>query len=243
MIDTVEQSTGRVERSKFWRAVSASWLAIRLIIAAIVLVLIIKPEWPTFGDPDSRINHMVGLRQFDFANFWLNAVGQKRGDALANNHAWLDEEARSQVVIDFVQKSGTIRQKTRQLNQLYADPAISDPDAASADLQAEIAQLREEITDLQSLAEPILQDQVSTVLLDMGFGASGTVFPPVSAHVTPLPAILIISPRDQIVQQKAVPMKSNILPPEREELEAEIFGELDLSAYVTDIGGLGFTHP
>lgn len=234
------ESTQTKPDSRFWQIASTLWLVLRLLIAAIVLVLLIKPEWPAFGDPDSQINHKVGLRQFDFTNFWLSTVVQKRGDALANNHAWLDEETRSQIVIDFVQKSGTIRHKTRQLNQLYADPTISDPDAASADLQAEIAQLRTEITDLQSLAEPILQDQVSAVLLDFGFGASGVVFPPVSAHVTPLPAILIVSPRDEIFQQKAVPMKSNILPPERAELEAEIFDDLNLSAYVTDIGGLGF---
>lgn len=224
---------------RFRRLLSVVWLAIRLIIAAIILVLLIKPEWPAFGDPEIQINQKVGLRQFDFVSFWIQTVAQKRGDALAHHHAWLEEEARSQIVVEFVAKSGAIRLKTNQLNRVYADPEISDPDAESADLQAEIATLRAEISDLQKLAEPILQDQVSTVLDDFGFATSGIVFPPVSAHVTPLPAILIISPRDQIVQQKSVPMRSNILPPERAELEAEIFNDLNLSAYVTNIGGLG----
>ncbi|MFT5195779.1 MAG: hypothetical protein ACI9EW_002451 [Cellvibrionaceae bacterium] len=227
-------------RGKFRRLFAAVWLAVRLIVAAIVLVLIIKPEWPTFGEVDTQISHRVGLRQFDFPSFWVKTVVQKRGDALANHHAWFDKETRSQIVIDFVQKSGEIRQLTNQLNRVYSDPEIIDPDAVSADLQAEISQLRSEISDLQTLAEPILQDQVSTVLHDMGFGGSGVVFPPVAAHVTPLPAILIVSPRDQIVQQKAVPMKSGILSPERAQLEASVFNDLGLSAYVTDIGGLGF---
>lgn len=211
----------------------------QLLLLSILFIVVIRPEWPAFGDPEVQIDQQVGLRQFNFPSFWTSAVLKKRGDALANQHAWLDEAEQKQVVLDFVQKSGEIRQKTIELSRVFADPNVADPDTASAQLQAEIAQLRAEITDLQSLAEPILQDQVSTVLSDWGFGVSGTVFPPVAAHVTPLPAVLIISHRNRIQQIKAVPLTSGILPPERAILEADIYNKMDLSAYVTNIGGLG----
>ncbi|MEM9776218.1 MAG: hypothetical protein AAF902_16695 [Chloroflexota bacterium] len=224
---------------RWWNIVRKIFRAIWLLLLAILFVVVIRPEWPAFGDPEVQIDQQVGLRQFNFPSFWTSAVIKKRGDSLANQHAWLDEAEQKQVVLDFVQKSGEIRQKTIQLSRVFADPNVADPDAASAELQAEIAQLRAESTDLQSLAEPILQDQVSTVLSDLGFGVSNTVFPPVAAHVTPLPAVLIISHRNRIQQIKAVPLTSGILPPERAILEANIYDDMDLSAYVTNIGGLG----
>ncbi|MEM8857673.1 MAG: hypothetical protein AAGD96_05100, partial [Chloroflexota bacterium] len=235
----MQQQNDSPDTPLFARIVRRITRALWLTVLAILFVVLIRPEWPAFGDHEVQIDHKVGLRQFNFVNFWANAVIKKRGDALANQHAWLTEAEQKQVVLDFVEKSGEIRRKTIELSRVFADPNIVDPNAASAELQAEIAQLRSEITDLQSLAEPILQDQVSVVLSDLGFGAASTVFPPVAAHVTPLPAVLIISHRNRIQQIKAVPLRSGILSPERVELEASIYHDLDLSAYVTNIGGLG----
>ena len=237
---SANESENSAREGKTKGVISKIWYIFRVLIVAVVLVLISKPEWPAYGETETQILNGVGLRQFDFVNFWINTVVQKRSDAIANKHGELTAEEQSQVVRDFVQKSGEIRRLTNQLKWVFADPEETDPDTASAELQAQIAQLRAEITDLQSLAEPILQNQVSTVLSDLGFGGAGVVFPPVSAHVTPLPAVLIVSNRDEIVQVKAVPMRSGILPPERTALEANIMRDPELSAYVTDIGGLGF---
>ncbi len=230
-----ELKTGRVRRT-----IGVLWYGLRVLIVGLLVIVLVKPEWPAYGDPDTQTLQLVGLRQFDFVNFWIQTVAKKRGDALADQHGALSESDRSQVVRDFVEKSGEIRRKTIELNRVFADPAVADPNAVSAELQTEINQLRSELTELQTLAEPILQEQVRDVLNDLGFGAGSVVFPPVSAHVTPLPAILIVSPRDRIEQVDAVPIQNGILPPDRAELEQEIMQDLQLSAYVTDIGGLGF---
>lgn len=215
------------------------WSLLKLLLAGLLVLLLSAPAWPRFGDQEFQILSRVGLRQFDFVTWWIETVVEKRGDALSNTHRFISDPDRQEIVLQFVAQTGEIRQLEWELNRLYADASIEDPAAATAQLQAEIEGKRAALADLQSLAEPILQEQISEVLLDFGFGSAGEIFPPVSAHVTPLPAILIVSPRDRIDQLESVPLRSGLLPPERAALEGSIYGDLDLSAYVTDIGGLG----
>ncbi len=49
-----------------------------------------------------------------------------------------------------------------QLNRIYADPAITDKEAASAHLRTEMDALYQRQKQLSPLAESILQEQVST---------------------------------------------------------------------------------
>jgi hypothetical protein len=58
-------------------------------------------------------------------------------------------------------------------------------------------------------------------------------------HMTPLPLVLIVSPREEIRQLYNVPLEHGLSIPTREELEDDVWRELDRSALVVPIGGLG----
>ena len=84
-----------------------------------------------------------------------------------------------------------------------------------------------------------MQQQVGQILIDEGFAALGQAWPPVLMHVTPLPSVLIVSPRDRIEKEYQVNLVTGLSTPVKEEMEAAVFNDLDLSALVVPIGGIG----
>lgn len=216
------------------------WL--KLLLVGLVCLLLFTREWPPFGDEFYKISQLVGQRQFDFLSWEVNAFATKASAILANNDAYLDEPTRKQIVLDYLDLIQQSQQIEGQINQIYVDPAVQDPDAATAVFQKNLAHIRAQLTNLQPLAEAILQDQVATVLAEEDFGILGQAWPPVMMQMTPLPSLLIVSPRDRIERIYGVSLVHGLSTPEMVELETAVFEELNLSALVVPIGGLG-TYP
>jgi hypothetical protein len=89
------------------------------------------------------------------------------------------------------------------------------------------------------MAEAILEDQVSAVLRSGGFGPLISVFPPVRGLFTPLPYILVVSPRDKIQSAYQQQLKTGLTAAQQEEIENQVMQAFpDYSGYTTGIGGL-----
>ena len=56
---------------RFRRVIRAIWYGLRVLIVILLIILFTKPEWPAYGEQRTQILRSVGLRQFDFVNFWL----------------------------------------------------------------------------------------------------------------------------------------------------------------------------
>ena len=216
------------------------WL--KLLLVGALCLLTFTREWPPFGDQIYQITRLVGQRQFDFLSWELTAILAKAEAVLANNDAFLDEEDRKQTVLDFLALIQQSQQIEGQINQIYSDHNVQNPDAATAVLQAELAQVRHELTALQPVAEAIVQDQVGAILVDEQFGVLGQAWPPVMMQMTPLPSLLIVSPRDRIERIHGVSLVHGLSTPEMDDLETAVFEQLNLSAIVVPLGGLG-TYP
>lgn len=214
----------------------------KLIVLGILFILTVGPEWPAFGDEAHRLNGLIKLRQFDFLVWELNAIGSKGEAALASGHPYLSETTRHDIALDFLEQLRAIRQLEVKITRFYIDPAVANPDAGTAALQAELAQERAALTQIQPYVEAIVQDQVAAVLADEGFQVLGQAWPPVMMHVTSLPHLLIVSPRDHIERRYGIPLVNGLTTPEKEALETAVFEELNLSALVVPLGGLG-TYP
>jgi hypothetical protein len=150
----------------------------------------------------------------------------------------MDEEARHDFFLDYLELVAEIQQLDREIALIYTDPSIVDADEASAKLRVRLAELRVEQRYQQPLAEAILQEQVASVLVDEGFGRLGQEFPPVSARFTPLPAFLVVSPRDRIENIFSLGLEHGLDTAERDAIETRIDTEHNVSSMVTDIGGL-----
>lgn len=217
------------------------WLtAGKLIILFLAFILVAAPEWPAFQEEEHRLNGLVGLRHFDFVRWGMGAMQSKVSEGVGNGHRYLGEETRQEVVLAYLEWVGRTRALRNEITNIYADALVEDPDLQSQELQAELASARLEMERLQPLAEAVLQEQVSTVLAEEGFDVFGAVWPPVAMHMTPLPQVLIVSPREEIRQIHNLPLTPGLTVPEQEQLETQIFDDLDRSALVVPIGGLGF---
>lgn len=213
--------------------------SLKHLIWGLIFVLLVAPEWPAFGDEAYQLNTLVGLRQFDFLVWETQAVAAKVEAMLTRDHIYLEEPSRQQITLDYLSLVQDVMQIEQQIEQIYIDPNINNPDEASADLQAKLAQKQQEMTSIQPFAEAIVQDQVADVLRGERFAILEQTWPPVMMHMTLLPTILMVSPRDRIERTYGIPLVHGLSIPEREALETAVFNNLNLSALVVPIGGLG----
>jgi hypothetical protein len=214
-------------------------VAIKLLFVVLLFVLVAAPEWPAFAGERYRLDTFIQMRQFDFVSWELNALATKLAGSLAGGHSYLDDARSKEFVLSYLELLREVHDLEREIETIYANPDIIDPAPAVSAIEAEIAPKRETLATRQPLVEEILQNQVASILVEEGFGILNTAWPPVEMHVTPLPQILIVSPRDEIRQIHNVPLESGLETASKEELEEQIFSELDRSALVVPIGGLG----
>lgn len=180
---------------------------------------------------------IVSDYQFDYLGWELGALGAKASQVLWGVHPFLTEADRSDVVRAYFADLQLARQLDAQINALYSDPNIPDPDTAALDLRIERDQLRASLAERQSTAEAILEGQVATILVEEGFGAAGQLLPPIAMRFTRVPNLVVVSPRDKIEMQ--VSINVDALPVEQQiALEQAIEQRLDVSALVVPLGGI-----
>ena len=222
--------------NRFWQRFTSG---LKLVVPLFIFVVIIGPEWPAFQDERYKLERILGQRYFDFVVWETRALAAKAEAALTSGQEYLNDDVRKELVLEYLTLIGDIRDLESEVNAIFADPEVSDPTVVARDLQRQIDEKRAEARRLQPVAEQILQSQVAAVLIDEGFDIFGTVLPPVSAQLTPLPYILVVSPREEIQQIHNVPLQHGLRVPAHEEIETAILAEVDRSALVVPIGGLG----
>lgn len=179
----------------------------------------------------------VREHQFDYVGWELDALSAKLGAALFGLHPFMDEAARADYVRAYLADLARAQALDSEINAAFSDPAVADPQAATASLRAERDTLRADLRARQTLAESILEGQVSAVLVEQGFGLAGQVLPPVSMRFTQVPNLLVVSPRDEI--RFDVSINLDPLPVDQiAALEAEIEAARDVSALIVPLGGI-----
>jgi hypothetical protein len=151
----------------------------------------------------------------------------------------LSESAQRAAVLDYLALTEHAQRLESAINGFYTDPALVNPQQATADLQTQLDTLRQQLQAQQPQVEAIVQDQVAAVLAAEGLDIAGFVFPPVLMHMTPLPQMLIVSPRDRIAQVEYATLVPVLATQEKEEMESAVYERLDHAALVVPIGGLG----
>ena len=152
---------------------------------------------------------------------------------------YLPEETRRQTTLEYLKLIQQIQQSEASLNDIYADPNITDPNSASASLRQELDRLYARRARLAPLAESVLQEQVSTIVEEMGLSLAGQPVPPVLYHSTPLPMALIVSPRNTIRQDEDISLVPDLTLDQEVALEDKVDKNLDVSSLVVDVGGIG----
>lgn len=208
-------------------------------IIVAILLLLLAADAPPPEDFDMRLSSLVSGQHFDFVSWTFAALGQKVSAAIAAEPNYLPADSQKEIVIETFQLLERALQLEQEIDELFADPNVDEPNAASAAQAAELESTRAELAALQPLAEAILQEQISLVLSEEGFSPLGQVLPPVSFHITELPGMLIVSPRDHIERTASISLKPGLTDAdEAAVLEEQVASELDVSTLVVPLGGL-----
>jgi hypothetical protein len=212
---------------------------VSLALVILLGMFLLASSTLTPGDLTEKVRAFTRDKEFDFTNWVWNAMQVKLAQRTIAAERYLSEEERHKLVVDFLKVVLEIQIKEGQLNEIYADPNIADPQAASAELRAELETLHEQRNQSAPTAEAILESQISQVADELGLAYGGQAIPPVLYHSTPLPWALIVSPRDAIRQEEDINLVPDLTVDEHAALEEQVDEKLDVSSLVVGIGGIG----
>lgn len=217
-------------------------IALRAFLFSVLLIALLSMlvgDAPPPGDFDTHLASLVAGERFDFVAWTVQALGLKVSEAVAAEPNYLPASEQKQIVLDTFNLLDRALELEQQIDHLFADPSQPDPHAATRQLSDQLVQVRAQLADLQPLAEEVLQEQIGIVLSAEGFAPLGQVVPPVSFHITELPGLLIVSPRDRIERKAAISLRPGLSDAaEAERIEARVAEALDVSTLVVPLGGL-----
>jgi hypothetical protein len=220
----------------FSRILRGVEIAAYTIVFAILLSSGALPASPGFTE---RVRAYTRPLEFDFFDWTLDAFGVKLAQAALGSPFYFAEEARHNLVAEALELNGRIEQGEYQLEMIYTDPQVRDPEAASVELRVELNRLKARQAQLAPLAEAILQEQISAAVAELGLATAGQPIPPILFHVTPLPYNLIISQRDKIESLASISLLADLPVDQQAALEGRVDAGLNVSSLVVPVGGIG----
>lgn len=209
-----------------------------LKIAALCLLLA-SSSLPPAQTTEARSRNFTRAIEFDFAGWMLHSLQLKFFETALNAHSYTPVEMQRKEVEAYIQLIGQIFRQEGELNRIYADPNVSDPQAASVEVRSRLQSLYAARDKISPLAEGVLQTQINAVATEMGLTVGGQAIPPVLYRSISLPSVLIISPRNVIRQDAQIDLVPDLPLDRRVGLEDQVDQALDVSSLVVNLGGVG----
>ncbi len=218
------------------------WRLLRTIIVLGGVILLAAGSTQPPGSLSSYVHAITRPIEFDFGTWTLDAVIAKLSNWALSMDKFISEDQQSEFVLTYLAQVQKVNTLNRQVLLMYADPEITDPEAKSQSLRMERDAEQKILYSQAFLAESILQAQLMSVIESNGLDILGQVLPPSLYRISEIPYSLIISPRTQIAQVLDISLEPGLETEQMEKLENEIYADLDHSALVVPIGGIG-TYP
>ena len=208
---------------------------------AVILVILFaaKSDTPKFNSDTDRTRTYTRQIEFDYPNWVLNAAWIKIEQGTIGAPYSFTRGTNKQIIFEYLYTTQQLMQVENRIEQIFADPNITDKESATEFLRKQRDKLTERQTSLAPFAESILQSQLSEALAELGLTTIGQPLPQVLYHTTPTPRALIVSPRDQIVQIANISILPTLTLDDEIKLENEVAKSLDVSTLVVGIGGVG----
>ena len=143
----------------------------------------------------------------------------------------------------YVELSREIGRLSYEIDRAASVPEHEHDHDALARLHGELSRVRSERMAVRNEAEEFIEATVSATLSDLGLGAYGPVdYPPVDIRLDDPPSLVVTSPRHTISRGDEALVVPGLSVIEREGIEEALLAGSDLSALVSDIGGVA-TYP
>ena len=217
------------------KAIHFFYLLLIIFVVGISLTRSVIP----INDPDELVRSFTRKIEFDYTNWTIDALNLKNTQGALVLPRYIPDEKQKEIVLQNLMITGEIEKTEQKIEELYAEPDNSNSDKVAQPYKKYLSQLMEYQSKLGPLAEAILEQQVSSTLANLDLSLAGQPVPPPLFHTTPLPKALIISPRNIIRQDQNISLTADQSIDEIIQLENSVEQDLDVSALVVSIGGVG----
>ena len=181
---------------------------------------------------------IVASWQFDLLTWEVEAIGQKVRAFVDQPAAGLTHAQAIALVNAYLDRAGEMRRLQNEINRRFSETGgVGDSETVA--LQNALDALRDEQLDKRPQVEQIIEGQIAYELQQVGLELFDQAFPPVQFTFVEPPRKLVVSPRDRITTVYSQMLDAQMSLAEIEQSEATYRARYDVSAYVTNIGGLG----
>ena len=208
---------------------------------ALTLAIIIAAggDAPRLTGESDRVRFFTRDIEFDYPNWVWGATWLKIEQSALDAPFLFERGTNKQLVFEYLRVTQQLIQTEGSIEQIFADPAVTDKELNSAFLRTQRDELIAKQNSLAPFAESALQSQLSEALAQLGLTTAGQPLPPTLYHVSSTPLALIVAPRDHIHQIANVSILPTLTLDEQIKLEDEVARSLDVSTLVVGIGGVG----
>ena len=203
------------------------------------MIIAATGDAPRFTGTSDRVRSFTREIEFDYPNWVWNAAWTKLEQASIGLPYLFDRGTNKEIVVDYLRTTQNLIQAEYQIEQIYANPDVSDKEANSAYVRTQRDELIARQRSIAPLAEATLQSQVTEALAELGLTAVGQPIPPVLYHTSSTPLALIVSERSVIQQIANISVLPSLTLDQQIQLEDEVTKSLDVSTLVVPIGGVG----
>ena len=210
-----------------------------LFVIMIVVLLAAKSDAPKFTSETDRTRVYTREIEFDYPNWVWNAAWIKIEQGTIGSPYTFDRATSKQIVFDYLRITQRLMQVDFRIEQVFADPDITDKDKATEFLRKQRDELKTRQNSIAPFAEAILQNQISEALAHLGLTTIGQPIPQVLYHISPTPLALVVAPRNHIHQIANISILPTLTLDEQIKLEDEVANSLNVSTLVVRIGGVG----
>jgi hypothetical protein len=210
-----------------------------ILVISIVSILLLSNSQVEARDTFERVRDHTRELEFDYVTWTLDSLGGKLGQFTSGVTRYLEAERQNDLVREYAQTIRDLDETSAEIRRIFADPAVQDAEREASQLLEKQAYLKQQRDRLAPLAEGILQQQIGNVVDGQGLSFFGQPIPAVLFNVTPLPMALIVSPRDAIRQEANISLLPDLALDKIDALEQEVSQNLDVSALVVPVGGIG----
>jgi hypothetical protein len=212
---------------------------LRIIGLMILGILVLGSSALPQGNETERVRVYTRGIEFNYISWALNAIRIKVGQIALGTSSYLSPNEDHDIVVEYLGLVAKIQDAENKINDIYANPNISNPEVASSQDRQELQGLKARRQEIGPLAESIIQSQISVVAADLGLTLGGQPIPPVLYHSTALPLALIVSPRNVIRQDEDISLEPDLTAGQKNDLETQVDQSLNVSSLVVNIGGIG----
>ena len=210
-----------------------------LFAVLLVIMFAVKNDSPKFNSDTDRTRAFTRQIEFDYPTWVWNAAWIKIEQGTIGAPYIFDRGTNKQIVFEYLHVTQKLMQVEYRIEQIFADPGITDKETATEFLRQQRGELTARQTSLAPFAESVLQSQLSEALAELGLTTAGQPVPQVLYHTNPTPRALIVSPRDHIKQIANISILPTLTLNDEIKLEDEVAKSLNVSTLVVGIGGVG----